>query len=89
MTRGFIKFQICVTSLMNDLLQSISSQHTTATITHWTGRPVCSASTQEWAIRKFLYNYTDVAAVTIVGKVIGKQSSWPRAPKKQNESAEK
>jgi hypothetical protein len=51
--------------------QSISSQHTTATVTHWTGRPVCSASTQEWAIKKFLYNYTDVAAVTIVGKVIG------------------
>jgi hypothetical protein len=40
-------------------------------VTHWTGRPVCSASTQEWAIKKFLYNYTDVAAVTIVGKVIG------------------
>ncbi len=52
--------------------QSISSKHTIATVTHWTGRPVCSASTHEWAIQKFLYNYTDVAAVRIVGQVIGK-----------------
>ena len=48
------------------------SQHVTATVTHWTGRTVCSASTKEWAIRKFLYNYTDNAALKCVAKIIGK-----------------
>ena len=56
----------------NTLDLSISSQHATATVTHWTGRTVCMASTKEWAIRKFLYNYTDNAALKCVGKVIGK-----------------
>ena len=32
---------------------------------------MCSASTREWAIAKFLYSNTDVAAVTAVGKVLG------------------
>ena len=45
----------------------------TATVTHWTGRIVCRASTKEWAIRKFLYNYTDNAAVKGVGKIIGNE----------------
>lgn len=56
----------------NGLTLSISGQHTTAAIKHWTGRKVCSASTQEWAIQKFLYSNTDLAAVKIVAKVLGK-----------------
>jgi len=52
-------------------MKKISSEHSTATVTHWSGRIVCSASTEEWAIRKFLYNLTDAAAVKIVGKVLG------------------
>ena len=56
----------------NALELSISKTHTTATVTHWTGRKVCSASTREWAIEKFLYNKTDAAAVKIVGNVLGK-----------------
>ena len=55
----------------NALELSITSNHTTATVTHWTGRKVCSASTKEWAIEKFLYNKTDTAALKIVGKVLG------------------
>ena len=55
----------------NGLKLSISTNHTTATVTHWTGRKVCSASTQEWAIQKFLYNNSDLAALKIVGKVLG------------------
>merc|ERR1712212_1043363 len=55
----------------NALELSISSKNTTATVTHWTGRKVCSASTNEWAIEKFLYNKTDIAALKIVGKVLG------------------
>ena len=57
----------------NALDLSISSQHATATVTHWTGRTVCMASTKEWAIRKFLYNYTDNAALKCVGKIIGQR----------------
>lgn len=45
--------------------------HTTAKVSHWTGRVICSASTKEWAIQKFLYNNADLAAVKIVGKVLG------------------
>merc|ERR1719412_1750399 len=57
----------------NALDLAITGQHTTATVTHWTGRIVCSASTKEWAIRKFLYNYTDAAALKCVGKIIGQR----------------
>ena len=39
----------------NALELSISTNHTIASVTHWTGRKVCSASTKEWAIQKFLY----------------------------------
>ena len=62
-------------SMFYDSFHSIiifQSQHVTATVTHWTGRTVCSASTKEWAIRKFLYNYTDNAALKCVAKIIGK-----------------
>ena len=55
----------------NSLELAITTKHTTATVTHWTGRKVCSASTKEWAIEKFLYNRTDIAALKIVGKVLG------------------
>ena len=34
---------------------------------------VCSASTKEWAIRKFLYNYNDGAALKCVGTVLGQR----------------
>ena len=57
-------------SILNFII--FQSQHVTATVTHWTGRTVCSASTKEWAIRKFLYNYTDNAALKCVAKIIGK-----------------
>ena len=52
---------------------TISQKHTTALVTHWTGRVVCRASTAEWAISKFLYSNTDLAAIEIVGKVIGQR----------------
>ena len=55
----------------NSLDLSMSNNHATATVTHWTGRRVCSASTQEWAIRKFLYNFNDSAALKCVGTIIG------------------
>ena len=35
---------------------------------------MCRASTQEWAIKKFLYNYTDAAALQIVAKVLGQRA---------------
>ena len=67
--------QIFNASMFHDSILSLiifQSQHVTATVTHWTGRTVCSASTKEWAIRKFLYNYTDNAALKCVAKIIGK-----------------
>jgi len=60
-------------SFWNSLDLYISGHHTTAIVTHWTGRKVCQASTKEWAIRKFLYNYTDIAALKCVGTVIGQR----------------
>jgi hypothetical protein len=57
----------------NKLELTISGKHTTATVTHWTGRKVCEASTKEWAISRFLYNMTDAAALEVVGKVIGQR----------------
>eukprot|EP00088_Acartia_fossae_P007866 TRINITY_DN13697_c0_g1_i3.p1 TRINITY_DN13697_c0_g1~~TRINITY_DN13697_c0_g1_i3.p1 ORF type:complete len:203 (-),score=20.72 TRINITY_DN13697_c0_g1_i3:122-730(-) len=57
----------------NKLTLEISNQHTTAEVIHWTGRPVASASTKEWAFRKQLYNLTDNAAVQAVGKIISRR----------------
>merc|ERR1711988_1405071 len=54
----------------NKLELEISNNHTTAVVTHWTGRVVAKASTQEWSIRQFLYNLTDQAALKVVGQVI-------------------
>ena len=57
----------------NKLELEISNSHTTATVTHWTGRVVARASTQEWSIRQFLYNLTDSAALKVVGQVISQR----------------
>ena len=53
----------------NRLELEITSKNTTARVVHWTGRKVASASTKEWAIRQFLYNTTDAAALEVVAKV--------------------
>merc|ERR1719499_315843 len=57
----------------NKLELEISNNHTTAIVTHWTGRLVARASTQEWSIRQFLYNLTDGAALKVVGQVISQR----------------
>merc|ERR1719333_1545830 len=57
----------------NKLELEISNNHTTAIVTHWTGRMVARASTQEWSIRQFLYNMTDQAALKVVGQVISQR----------------
>merc|ERR550537_616976 len=57
----------------NKLELEISGSHSTATVTHWTGRVVARASTQEWSIRQFLYNLTDQAALKVVGQVISQR----------------
>ena len=57
----------------NKLELEISNGHTTAVVTHWTGRVVARASTQEWSIRQFLYNLTDGAALKVVGQVISQR----------------
>merc|ERR1719369_1742728 len=57
----------------NKLELEISNSHTTAVVTHWTGRLVAKASTQEWPIRQFLYNLTDQAALKVVGQVISQR----------------
>eukprot|EP00092_Neocalanus_flemingeri_P020166 GFUD01021833.1.p1 GENE.GFUD01021833.1~~GFUD01021833.1.p1 ORF type:complete len:196 (+),score=55.34 GFUD01021833.1:42-629(+) len=57
----------------NKLELEISNNHTTAVVTHWTGRVVAKASTQEWPIRQFLYNLTDQAALKVVGQVISQR----------------
>ena len=58
----------------NNLELSVSGSETTARIKHWTGRVVCSASTKEVAISKFLYNHTDAAAVEAVGKILSQRA---------------
>merc|ERR1719391_1161879 len=57
----------------NKLELEISNNHTTAVVTHWTGRVVAKASTQEWSIGQFLYNLTDGAALKVVGQVISQR----------------
>lgn len=62
-------------SYWNGLKLSIGKQppNVTAEVVHWTGRTLCKASTEEWAIEKFLYNNADLAALKIVGKVLGQR----------------
>lgn len=57
----------------NKLELDITNNHTTATVTHWTGRVVAKASTTEWPIRQFLYNLTDQAALKVVGQIISQR----------------
>lgn len=57
----------------NRMFLSVKNRHTTARVVHWSGRLVAEASTREWAIAKFLYNYTDVAALETVAKAIGQR----------------
>ena len=57
----------------NKLELDITNNHTTATVTHWTGRQVAKASTTEWPIRQFLYNLTDQAALKVVGQIISQR----------------
>lgn len=57
----------------NRLELNISGKHTTATVAHWTGRKVCSASTREFEIAKFLHNNTDMAALQAVGKIVAQR----------------
>ena len=57
----------------NKLELEITNNHTTAVVTHWTGRIVAKASTREWPIRQFLYNLTDQAALKVVGQVISQR----------------
>ena len=64
-----------------NLLQlKTTGRETTATVTHWTGRHVCSASTKEWAIQKFLYNTSDIAALRIVAQVLSKPNKATDIP---------
>merc|ERR1712215_651692 len=61
----------------NKLELEITNNHTTAVVTHWTGRIVAKASTREWPIRQFLYNLTDQAALKVVGQVISQRGLEP------------
>jgi len=69
---GF-QFEQSTRKFWNNLTLDISNQHTTAEVTHWTGRQVARASTREWPIRKQLYNLTDAAAVQVVAKIISQR----------------
>jgi len=60
-------------SYWNRLTLEITNRHTTAQVTHWSGRPVASASTMEAAVRKQLYNLTDLAAIQAVAKIIAQR----------------
>ena len=61
-----IDFEFKLRAHENKLELEISNNHTTAVVTHWTGRVVAKASTQEWSIRQFLYNLTDGAALKVL-----------------------
>ncbi|PSN36217.1 hypothetical protein C0J52_07291 [Blattella germanica] len=39
-----------------------TKKHVTAKVVHYTGSEVITASTREWAIKKFLFRTTDVSA---------------------------
>ncbi|XP_059079441.1 large ribosomal subunit protein uL18m-like isoform X2 [Tigriopus californicus] len=57
----------------NKLELDITHKHTKAQVVHWSGIRVCHASTQEWSIRKFLYNTTDAVALEAIAKVIAQR----------------
>lgn len=55
------------------LVVNESSKGVTATVVHKNGDCVLSAGSNEWCIRKFLYNPTDKAAYTNVGKIFARR----------------
>ena len=61
---------LCNTSALFQLSYKYELSHSVILVF----REVCRASTKEWAINKFLYNYTDAAALQIVAKVLGQRA---------------
>jgi len=55
------------------LILEKGTPHTTAYIQHCSGEIVLSASTKEWAIRKYLYSGNDVSAAKNIGKIIAQR----------------
>ncbi|XP_069702473.1 large ribosomal subunit protein uL18m [Periplaneta americana] len=55
------------------LILDRSTRHVTAKIVHNTGFDVVTASTKEWAIKKFLYSTSDVSAYSNLGRVLAQR----------------
>ncbi|XP_071790877.1 large ribosomal subunit protein uL18m-like [Asterias amurensis] len=47
-----------------------SNRHIKAYVQHYNGSVVVSASTKEWAIKKFVYSTSDVAAAENIGRIL-------------------
>ena len=50
-----------------------TSRHSSAYIEHHTGQKIISASTEEWAIKKFLRSNLDVKAMETIGRVLAQR----------------
>ena len=50
-----------------------TNRHSTAYIEHHTGKKIISASTEEWAIKKFLNSTLDVKAMETIGRVLAQR----------------
>ncbi|XP_059479720.1 large ribosomal subunit protein uL18m [Neocloeon triangulifer] len=50
-----------------------SQRHITAQVVHFTGKVVVEASTEEWCIKKHLYNPSDVSAYKNLAKILARR----------------
>ncbi|OQV12224.1 putative 39S ribosomal protein L18, mitochondrial [Hypsibius exemplaris] len=57
----------------NKILFERTPFHTRASVLHASGRTVVSASTEEFAIAKFLYRTTDISAAKNIGRVLARR----------------
>merc|ERR1712071_118547 len=61
------------TNFWNRIVINQTNRHSTAYIEHHTGKKIISASTEEWAIKKFLNSTLDVKAMETIGRVLAQR----------------
>jgi len=61
------------TNFWNRIIISQTNRHSTAYVEHHTGKRIISASTKEWAIKKFLKSNLDMEAMETIGRVLAQR----------------
>lgn len=60
-------------SYWHKIVLEVTGRNVTASVQHFSGTVPVTASTKEWAIKKYLYSTLDKAAYTNLGRILGRR----------------